>query len=111
MSSEWQHRARELDRPSGPRVERDAVDETQAGNPVRKPDGDGLRHAASNVVTYQTREVDSEVVQYADDPVGMRSEIYATRIRRIAASVTQQIEDDHSMSRGQERYDATPQMA
>jgi len=110
MPSKRKHRARQLDLARGPSLECDAVDQTKTRDAVGKPDRGGLRHAPSHVVSYQTREVYPEMIEHPDDSIGVRAEINSVRVGRITSSVTQQIQDDHAMSRGEERDDGAPQM-
>lgn len=107
---EGQHRAGKLHFAARPRVKRDATDEAELRHAMRVPYRDGLRDPATDVVSREAGEVDSEMIEDGNQPIGVGTKIDA-RIRRwIAAPEAEEVEHDHPVSAGEEWHDRAPEV-
>jgi hypothetical protein len=72
---------------------------------------DQLRDAATHTVTHDACALDSELIEYFDDAFSVSLRVYAVSARSVAPAISEQIEDDETVSWWNERNDLVPQMA
>src|SRR5262245_60694084 len=99
MSRQRQQCAGELHTARWPCTERDAVHETELRDALRISDCCRLGNAPTEIVSDNAREVDPKVVEDCDQPIRVRLDVYATRRRRVAASIAEHVEHDDTVSR------------
>ena len=58
-----------------------------------------------------TRALDAQLVEQLDDALGVCADVDAVCQRPIASTMSEEIDDDESMTRWYERNDVTPQMS
>src|SRR4051812_8089133 len=110
MAAEWQHGARELHVARRPVSESHRVYQAEPRDPVRVANRQRLSDPATDVVPDDAGVVYSENIEQLDDAVSVGPNPNGSSGGPIAPTVPEKIDDDHSMSRRNERYHVTPQV-
>lgn len=92
-------------------VEAHAVDETQMRHAAGVTDGERLRDTTAHVVSNDAGAFDAKVVEQRDHSFGVRADVDGACEGPIAASESEEVDDDQPVPGRHERDDIDPEMA